>query len=82
MDDRDSRIPSRWSTGDATRTLSRLVVGRGFGVERLTGQRLEAPITQKPENLQVIVCGGPGKHSCWMPTFGGDTRPVMRKLER
>jgi hypothetical protein len=51
-------------------------------VERLTGQRLEAPITQKPENLQVIVCGGPGKHSCWMPTFGGDTRPVSRLLER
>lgn len=51
-------------------------------VERLTGQRREAPITQKPENLQVIVCGGPGKHSCWMPTFGGDTRPVSRLLER
>lgn len=49
-------------------------------VEHLTGQRLDAPITQRPENLQVIVCGGPGKHSCWMPTFGGDTRPVSRLL--
>ena len=50
--------------------------------EAITGQRLEAPVTTKPENLQVIVAGGPGKHSCWMPTFGGDTRPVMRRLER
>jgi hypothetical protein len=51
-------------------------------VEHLTGQRLEAPITRSPQDLQVIVCGGPGKHSCWMPTFGGDTRPVSRRLER
>jgi hypothetical protein len=51
-------------------------------LETLTGQRAEAPVTSKPENIQVIVAGGPGKHSCWMPTFGGDTRPVMRRLER
>jgi len=51
-------------------------------VETLTGQRLEAPVTNRPEKLQVIVAGGPGKHSCWMPTFGGDTRPVMRRLDR
>ncbi len=41
----------------------------------------EAPITTKAENIQVIVAGGPGKHSCWMPTFGGDTRPVHRLLD-
>ncbi|MDH4144044.1 MAG: hypothetical protein OEY23_02630 [Acidimicrobiia bacterium] len=51
-------------------------------VESLTGQREMVPITTKPQNLQVIVAGGPGKHSCWMPTFGGDTRPVMRRLDR
>jgi hypothetical protein len=51
-------------------------------VESLTGRRDWVPITSKPENLQVIVAGGPGKHSCWMPTFGGDTKPVMRRLDR
>ncbi|MPY95978.1 MAG: hypothetical protein GEV08_23845 [Acidimicrobiia bacterium] len=51
-------------------------------VESITGSADAVPITSKPENIQVIVAGGPGKHSCWMPTFGGDTRPVMRKLER
>ena len=49
--------------------------------QRLTGQSAEVPITTKADNIQVIVAGGPGKHSCWMPTFGGDTRPVMRKLD-
>lgn len=51
-------------------------------VESLTGRRDAVPITTRPEHLQVIVAGGPGKHSCWMPTFGGDTRPVMRRLDR
>ncbi|MFN0091531.1 MAG: hypothetical protein ACKVWR_14885 [Acidimicrobiales bacterium] len=49
--------------------------------EKLTGSRDAVPITNRPENIQVIVTGGPGKHSAWMPTFGGDTRPVMRRLE-
>ena len=42
------------------------------------------PLDALPDtgDRQVIVAGGPGKHSCWMPTFGGDTAPVMRKLDR
>ena len=35
-----------------------------------------APIADGPEAIHVIVAGGPGKHSCWMPGFGGMTRPV------
>jgi hypothetical protein len=37
-------------------------------------------IVEKPEELHIIVAGGPGKHSCWMPTFGGMTRPVTVPL--
>ncbi len=51
-------------------------------VESLTGRRDAAPVTNKADNLQLIVAGGPGKHSCWMPTFGGDTKPVMRRIDR
>jgi len=29
------------------------------------------PIAQTPEQVQVFVTGGPGKHSMFMPTFGG-----------
>ncbi len=38
------------------------------------------PITDRPEEIHLIVAGGPGKHSCWMPTFGGMTRPVTVPL--
>ena len=34
------------------------------------------PITDRPDEIHIIVAGGPGKHSAWMPTFGGMTRPV------
>jgi hypothetical protein len=33
-------------------------------------------ITEAPEQIHVIVAGGPGKHSAWMPTFGAMTRPA------
>ena len=38
------------------------------------------PISDKPEEIHVIVAGGPGKHSSWMPTFGGLTRPVTVEI--
>lgn len=45
-----------------------------------TGQREYTRLTQRADDLDVIVAGGPGKHSCWMPTFGG-TGTVMRRVE-
>jgi hypothetical protein len=36
---------------------------------------------QKPEDLIVIVTGGAGKHSAWVPTFG-NTRAVTKALRR
>ena len=44
---------------------------------------LDAPVrmTQVPEDLLVIVTGGAGKHSMWVPTFG-NTRAVTRALKR
>ena len=35
----------------------------------------------KPEDLIVIVTGGAGKHSQYVPTFG-NTRAVTRALKR
>ena len=32
--------------------------------------------------INVAVAGGPGKHSCWIPTFGPTTGTVMRRIER
>lgn len=33
-------------------------------------------IAETPEDIHMFVAGGPGKHSAWMPTFGGMTQPV------
>ena len=44
---------------------------------------LDAPVhmTAKPEDLIIIVTGGAGKHSQYVPTFG-NTRAVTRALKR
>ncbi len=40
------------------------------------------PFIEKPEDLIVIVAGGPGRHSMWMPTVGNiamsATKPITR----
>jgi hypothetical protein len=62
------------------------------GIERrfrrkLADQFADAPLDTpvhmfaKPEDLIVIVTGGAGKHSMWVPTFG-NTRAVTRALKR
>jgi hypothetical protein len=28
------------------------------------------PMTGHPDNIRVFVCGGPGKHSCVIPSWG------------
>ena len=39
------------------------------------------PMVAAPGDLAIIVLGGPGKHSSWVPTFGGATRSVTRRIE-
>jgi hypothetical protein len=38
------------------------------------------PFASKPEDVMVIVAGGPGKHSAVVPTFGA-TRSVTERIE-
>ncbi len=40
-----------------------------------------APVADGPECIHVIVAGGAGKHSAWLPTFGNMTRPVSMPVE-
>ena len=37
------------------------------------------PIAQRWEDIMIVVAGGPGKHSMYLPTFGG-TRAVTRAI--
>ena len=38
------------------------------------------PMVVDPDLLMIIVLGGPGKHSSWVPTFGGSTHSVTREI--
>jgi hypothetical protein len=38
------------------------------------------PIVGKPEDIHIVVTGGPGKHSAFIPTFG-TSKSVTRKIE-
>jgi hypothetical protein len=78
----------RWLYEHATLPMSRF---SKEGIERrfrrkLPDQYSSAPLNaavrmfQKPEDLIVIVTGGAGKHSAWIPTFG-NTRSVTRALK-
>jgi hypothetical protein len=53
----------------------------GMGIaEDLFPDETAVPLLRKPEHLMIIVAGGPGRHSCWMPTFGAMTRSVTRAI--
>ena len=40
------------------------------------------PITKSPDDLLIIVVGGFGRHSCWLPTFGDTTRAVTKVIAK
>jgi hypothetical protein len=40
------------------------------------------PIIKTPQDLLIIVVGGFGRHSCWLPTFGDSTRAVTRAIAK
>jgi len=79
----------RWLFEHATLPLSRFSrenIERRFR-RKLAGQYADAPLDapvrmfSKPEDLIVIVTGGAGKHSQYVPTFG-NTRAATRALKR
>jgi hypothetical protein len=39
------------------------------------------PMTEHPDNIRVVVVGGPGKHSALIPSWGM-TRSVTLAVER
>lgn len=38
------------------------------------------PMVVEPDLLTIIVLGGPGKHSSWVPTFGGTTHSATKEI--
>jgi hypothetical protein len=56
----------------------------GGHIERMrleTGQVEVITVAEHWTRINVIVAGGAGKHSCWLPTFGRHTNTVTRRIE-
>lgn len=83
-----------WSKAEVKRRLwesSKIRAGRSRGSEferMANGRRAElgeltpesmVPITQKPEDISIIVAGGPGSHSMFVPV-SAHTRSVTREI--
>ena len=45
------------------------------------GPDAPVPVVRRPEDILIVVIGGAGKHSAYIPTFGA-TLPVTRALKR
>jgi hypothetical protein len=83
------RDVKQWLYDHATIPLSKFskeTIERRFRrklADQYANAPLDAPVRmfQKPEDLIVIVTGGAGKHSQYIPTFG-NTRAVTRALKR
>jgi hypothetical protein len=47
-------------------------------VGRFVDENGNVPLTRLPEDIHLIVAGGPGKHSVWIPTwFRSVTRVIV-----
>ena len=43
---------------------------------------MSIPMTRKPADIHVLVAGGGGRHSSWIPTFAKNSRSVTREIPR
>jgi hypothetical protein len=61
-------------------------LGREYREQQVTRQGVVddpatmVPIVESPDDINIIVVGGAGKHSSWQPTFGPTTRPVTVRI--
>ncbi len=66
----EARIPRHiWERGGMAR-----MAGDPFAAESAV------PIIRRPEDLLIMVVGGFGRHSSWLPTFGGSIQAVTRPI--
>ena len=47
---------------------------------RVIHEDSELAIAAAPQYIHIIVAGGPGKHTSWLPTFGSHMKPVTVPL--
>ena len=70
-----SKMPAGWF---ARKDYDRANHSRGAELGAFTPETL-VPISPSPREFGILVAGGPGTHSVYVPTFG-QTRAVSRKI--
>lgn len=45
-----------------------------------TNPQFMIPLADSPEDISIVVAGGPGGHSVFLPSMGAHTRPVTRPV--
>ncbi len=71
-----SRMPAgRFSTRELQRTRDSRTQELGE-----IGPGTLVPVSPRPEDVQIVVAGGPGTHSVYVPSFG-NTRAVTRVID-
>jgi hypothetical protein len=71
-----SKMPARRMTD---KDLLRVESSRGKELGRI-GPDTILPISPRPEDIWIVVAGGPGTHSVYVPCFG-NSRAVTREVE-
>jgi hypothetical protein len=72
---------ARYPAAKLSREFREMVRDRIQGGDPAQPLADQLAIADSPASIHVFVAGGPGKHSAWMPTFGGMTRPVSVPVE-
>ena len=70
-----SKMPARRMTG---KDLLRVQDSRGAELGKIGPDTL-LPVSHRPEGIHLIVAGGPGTHSTYIPSFG-NTQAVTREI--
>jgi hypothetical protein len=71
-----SKMPARRMTD---KDLLRVHDSRGKELGRITPDTL-LPVSPRPEDIWIVVAGGPGTHSVYVPCFG-NSRAVTREVK-
>jgi len=71
----------RWLYENTRVSFNRLAPGKIEDLSRM-GFREYVPLAYAPEAIVLLVAGGPGTHTAYIPTFGRETKVVTRPIQR
>jgi hypothetical protein len=75
------KIEATDSFDDVNSLLYRLGLTDGLPIVPPTAQRVDIRVAKHPDDIMLVVVGGAGIKSAYVPTWGGTTRAVTRGID-